>query len=109
MSYAVDYYQVQGYMRWFLILFFMVLKAGLIIAVFMASVSVAWLIMDVFMRPLARRALGLWLPEPLCVRRRLVFCWKPDAADPTRSRPPATADRRRLPTALSDRPTPPLF
>jgi len=26
MSYAVDYYQVQGYMRWFLILFFMVLK-----------------------------------------------------------------------------------
>ena len=27
MSYAVDYYQVQGYMRWFLILFFMVLLA----------------------------------------------------------------------------------
>ena len=38
MSYAVDYYQVQGYMRWFLILFFMVLKAGLIIAVFMHMV-----------------------------------------------------------------------
>ncbi len=37
-SYAVDYYQVQGYMRWFLILFFMVLKAGLIIAVFMHMV-----------------------------------------------------------------------
>ena len=30
MSYAVDYYQVQGYMRWFLILFFMVLKACLL-------------------------------------------------------------------------------
>jgi cytochrome c oxidase subunit IV len=38
MSYAVDYYQVQGYMRWFLILMFMVLKAGLIIAVFMHMV-----------------------------------------------------------------------
>jgi cytochrome c oxidase subunit 4 len=40
MSYAVDYYQVQGYMRWFLILMFMVLKAGLIIAVFMHMVWV---------------------------------------------------------------------
>ena len=38
MSYAVDFYQVQGYMRWFLILLFMVLKAGLIIAVFMHTV-----------------------------------------------------------------------
>jgi cytochrome c oxidase subunit IV len=38
MSYAVDFYQVQGYMRWFLILLFMVLKAGLIIAVFMHMV-----------------------------------------------------------------------
>jgi len=35
MSYAVDYYQVQGYLRWSLILIFMVLKAGLIVAVFM--------------------------------------------------------------------------
>lgn len=34
-SYLVDYFQIQGYMRWFLILLFMVLKAGLIIAVFM--------------------------------------------------------------------------
>ena len=34
-SYAVDYYQVQGYLRWTLILIFMVLKAGLIMAVFM--------------------------------------------------------------------------
>ena len=38
MSYAVDFYQVQGYLRWFLILLFMVLKAGLIIAVFMHMV-----------------------------------------------------------------------
>ena len=34
-SYAVDYFHVQGYLRWTLILIFMVLKAGLIVAVFM--------------------------------------------------------------------------
>lgn len=34
-SYLVDYYQFQGYMRWTLILIFMFLKAGLIVAVFM--------------------------------------------------------------------------
>lgn len=34
-SYAVDYYQVQGYLRWTLILIFMFLKAGFIIAIFM--------------------------------------------------------------------------
>jgi cytochrome c oxidase subunit IV len=35
MSYAVDYFHVQGYLRWFLIVVFMLLKAGLIVAVFM--------------------------------------------------------------------------
>ena len=34
-SYAVDYYHVESYLRWTLILIFMVLKAGLIVAVFM--------------------------------------------------------------------------
>ena len=34
-SYLVDYFQFQGYLRWFLILVFMFLKAGLIVAVFM--------------------------------------------------------------------------
>ncbi len=34
-SYMVDYFHVQGYLRWTLILVFMVAKAGLIIAVFM--------------------------------------------------------------------------
>ena len=34
-SYLVDYFEVQGYLRWGLILIFMVLKAGLILAVFM--------------------------------------------------------------------------
>jgi len=34
-SYLVDYFGVQGYLRWFLILTFMMMKAGLIVAVFM--------------------------------------------------------------------------
>jgi len=34
-SYLVDFYHVQGYLRWTLILIFMLLKAGFIIAVFM--------------------------------------------------------------------------
>ncbi|WLD58179.1 cytochrome C oxidase subunit IV family protein [Salinispirillum sp. LH 10-3-1] len=34
-SYLVDYYEVQGGLRWALVIFFMVLKAGVIIAVFM--------------------------------------------------------------------------
>ena len=34
-SYAVDYFHVQGYLRWTLIVVFMLLKAGLIVAVFM--------------------------------------------------------------------------
>ncbi|NNF52403.1 MAG: cytochrome C oxidase subunit IV [Gammaproteobacteria bacterium] len=38
-SYMVDYYQLQGMLRWSLILLFMVLKAGFIIAIFM---HMAW-------------------------------------------------------------------
>jgi cytochrome c oxidase subunit 4 len=38
-SYLVDYLGVHGNLRWFLILLFMVLKAGLIVAVFM---HMAW-------------------------------------------------------------------
>jgi cytochrome c oxidase subunit IV len=34
-SYMVDYYHVQSYTRWTLILIFMFLKAGFIIAIFM--------------------------------------------------------------------------
>src|SRR3989337_2293821 len=34
-SYLVDYYNLEGYLRWSLILLFMILKAGLIVAVFM--------------------------------------------------------------------------
>jgi cytochrome c oxidase subunit IV len=38
-SYLVDYFGLQGHLRWSLILLFMVLKAGLIVAVFM---HMAW-------------------------------------------------------------------
>jgi len=38
-SYLVDYFALQGYLRWSLILVFMILKAGLIVAVFM---HMAW-------------------------------------------------------------------
>jgi len=34
-SYLVDYFHFQGYLRWSLIIVFMLLKAGLIVAVFM--------------------------------------------------------------------------
>jgi cytochrome c oxidase subunit IV len=38
-SYLVDYLDIHGYFRWFLILLFMILKAGLIVAIFM---HMAW-------------------------------------------------------------------
>ena len=38
-SYLIDYFGLQGYLRWTLILVFMILKAGLIVAVFM---HMAW-------------------------------------------------------------------
>ena len=53
-SYLVDYFQVQGYLRWFLILLFMILKAGLIVAIFM---HMAWerltLICAILLPPIA--------------------------------------------------------
>jgi len=53
-SYLVDFYQLQGVLRWTLILVFMFLKAGLIIAVFM---HVSWerlsLKLVLFVPPLA--------------------------------------------------------
>jgi caa(3)-type oxidase subunit IV len=38
-SYLVDFFHVEGYLRWSLILIFMFLKAGFIVAIFM---HVAW-------------------------------------------------------------------
>ena len=39
LSYGVDYFHFQGYLRWGLIITFMLMKAGLIVAVFM---HMAW-------------------------------------------------------------------
>ncbi len=39
LSYLVDYFHLQGYLRWFLIIVFMLLKAGFIVAIFM---HMAW-------------------------------------------------------------------
>ena len=53
-SYLVDYFNFQGYARWFLILLFMVLKAGAIVAIFM---HMAWerlaLVYAILLPPLA--------------------------------------------------------
>jgi cytochrome c oxidase subunit IV len=38
-SYLVDFYHLQGYLRWSLIIIFMLLKAGFIVAIFM---HMAW-------------------------------------------------------------------
>ncbi len=76
MSYAVDYYHLQGMLRWGLILTFMLLKAGLIVAVFM---HLAWerlaLIYAILLPPLALIALvGLMASEAGYVHlTRLLF------------------------------------
>ena len=38
LSYSVDYFHFEGYLRWTLIIIFMMLKAGLIVAFFMHMV-----------------------------------------------------------------------
>ena len=65
MSYGVDYFHLQGLLRWGLILLFMMLKAGLIVAVFM---HMAWerlaLICAILLPPLALLVLvGLMAAE----------------------------------------------
>jgi cytochrome c oxidase subunit IV len=61
MSYLVDYFHFQGYLRWTLIITFMLLKAGLIVAVFM---HMAWerlaLVYAILLPPLALLVL-VWL------------------------------------------------
>jgi cytochrome c oxidase subunit IV len=53
-SYLVDYFDFHGYLRWFLILLFMMMKASLIVAIFM---HMAWerlaLACAILMPPLA--------------------------------------------------------
>lgn len=61
MSYAVDYFHVEGLARWVFILTFMILKAGLIVAIFM---HMAWermaLIYAILIPPIALTTL-VWL------------------------------------------------
>ncbi|MFT4614088.1 MAG: cytochrome c oxidase subunit 4 [Bacteroidia bacterium] len=53
-SYMVDFFQLQGYLRWSLILIFMFLKAGFILAIFMhvswERLSLKWVL---FIPPIA--------------------------------------------------------
>ncbi len=53
-SYLVDYFQFQGLLRWFLIVVFMLAKAGLIVSIFM---HMAWerlaLVYAILVPPLA--------------------------------------------------------
>jgi len=52
-SYMVDFFELQGYLRWILIIIFMWLKAGLIVSIFM---HMAWermaLILAILLPPL---------------------------------------------------------
>ena len=56
--YLVDYFHFTGMLRWTLIVLFMVLKAGLIVAVFMHMAGSGW----------------RW-PAPSCCRRWHCCCW----------------------------------
>jgi caa(3)-type oxidase subunit IV len=65
LSYMVDYFHLQGLLRWSLIIIFMLLKAGLIVAVFM---HMAWermaLVYAILLPPLALLVLvGLMASE----------------------------------------------
>ena len=51
-SYMVDWYNFQGLLRWSLIIFFMLLKAGLIMAIFMHLYWERWAIVNVLLWPM---------------------------------------------------------
>src|ERR1043165_1662697 len=76
MSYLVDYLHLQGLLRWGLILTFMIMKAGLIVAVFM---HMAWerlaLVYAILLPPLALLVLvGLmWAEADYTFLTRLIF------------------------------------
>lgn len=76
MSYAVDYFQVEGLLRWVLIITFMLLKAGLIVSIFM---HMAWervaLIYAILVPPLALGTLILlmWIEADYTFWTRIIF------------------------------------
>ena len=76
LSYLVDFFQVQGTMRWVLIILFMLLKAGLIVAVFM---HMMWermaLIYAILVPPLALGTLVwlMWIESDYTFWTRILF------------------------------------
>ena len=76
LSYLVDYHGVEGVMRWVLILLFMTLKAGLILAIFM---HLAWermaLVYAILVPPLALGTLVflMWIEADYTFWTRILF------------------------------------
>ena len=76
LSYMVDYFHVDGVMRWVLILTFMMLKAGLIVAIFM---HMAWermaLVYAILVPPLALGTLIflMWIEADYTFWTRILF------------------------------------
>lgn len=76
MSYAVDYFQAEGLLRWVLILTFMALKAGLIVAIFM---HMAWermaLVYAILVPPLLLGTLVwlMWIESDYTFWTRILF------------------------------------
>lgn len=76
LSYAVDYLAFEGIARWTLIIIFMVLKAGLIVAIFM---HMAWermaLVYAILVPPLALGTLVwlMWIESDYTFWTRILF------------------------------------
>ena len=76
LSYLVDYFQVEGLARWLLIITFMLLKAGLIVAIFM---HMAWermaLVYAILVPPLALGTLIflMWIEADYTFWTRILF------------------------------------
>ena len=60
-SYMVDYINYQGLLRWSLIIFFMLVKAGLIMAIFMHLYWERWAIVNVLLWPMTAIACFIFL------------------------------------------------
>ena len=76
LSYLVDYFDVEGIARWLLIITFMLLKAGLIVAIFM---HMAWermaLVYAILVPPLALGTLVflMWIEADYTFWTRILF------------------------------------
>jgi len=76
LSYLVDYFHVEGALRWILIVTFMLLKAGLIVAIFM---HMAWermaLVYAILVPPLALGTLIylMWIEADYTFWTRILF------------------------------------